>query len=93
MQQLIESGAIVDIMLLVVVIEVSLLFVYWRATGRGVAPRALWPNVGAGACLMLALRGSLTGSAWVWIAVALIGALICHALDLTVRWRGASISS
>ena len=49
MQELIASGRIVDLILGLVVLEAIALFAWHRATGRGIAPRALVFNLLAGA--------------------------------------------
>ena len=89
MREIIESGAIVDVMLLFVAIEVALLLLIRRRSGAGIAPRALLLNVGAGVSLMLALRTALVGAGWTWIAACLVGALVFHVADLAERWRPA----
>ena len=91
MPELIESGAIIDLMLLFVLIEVAALLVYRRRTGQGIAPRSLLLNVGAGVSLMLALRAVLTGAPWEWLAVWLVSSLVFHVADLADRWQRAGI--
>lgn len=86
-ENLITSGRIVDLMLLFVLLEIAALLMWHRRTGRGIAPRALLLNVGAGVSLMLALRTVLTGAPWTWTAACLIGALFFHVADLGQRWR------
>ena len=88
MSELFGSGHIADLILLLVVIEGLLLAAYRSLTGRGIAAYALWGNLASGACLLLALRGALTGSHWTWIALALAGGLAAHVADLACRWRG-----
>lgn len=87
MAELIESGGIIDLMLLFVLIEVGALMLYWRRTGHGIAPISLLLNVGAGTSLMLALRAALTGSPWQWLAVWLVSSLVFHVADLAGRWH------
>ena len=84
---LIDSGRIVELMAVVVALELVVLVAYWRRTGRGVAPRALLANLGAGGSLMLALRAALTGAGALAVAACLIAALVCHVADLALRWR------
>lgn len=86
MQSLIESGRIVDIVLAVLVIEVVLLALWHRRTGRGVAAVPAFLNAGAGGSLALALRAALTGSGWQWITLWLLCALVFHSADLVRRW-------
>ncbi|MEO1247374.1 MAG: hypothetical protein AAFX56_16935 [Pseudomonadota bacterium] len=89
LQELITSGRIVDIMLAFVVLEVALLLGYRQITGRGIAPRWLLINIGAGGSLMLALRAVFVEADWKIVAACLIAALVFHVADLAQRWRGA----
>ncbi|HQR75047.1 MAG TPA: hypothetical protein PLR35_01345 [Burkholderiaceae bacterium] len=88
MQQLVASGRIVDLILVLVAVELAV-FGYMRARrGRGIAWHALLPNLLAGAALLLALRAAITGAAWPWIAAWLAAAGLAHVADLRVRWDG-----
>lgn len=87
MAQLFTSGRIADILLAIIVIEAVAISAYWRATGRGIAPRDLLPNLIAGAMLVLALRFALVGMDWTWIAGALAAAGAASVVDLKRRWR------
>jgi len=85
-EPLIDSGRIVDLMALFVLLEVAALLWWRRRTGRGIATAPLLANIGAGTCLMFALRVALTdGPAWA-LAAWLIGSLVCHLADLALRW-------
>ncbi|ACA18090.1 conserved hypothetical protein [Methylobacterium sp. 4-46] len=84
MSDLFGSGRIVDLVLALVALEAVALTAWRRRAGRPGLP-GLLVNLASGACLMLALRAALVGAAWTWIALALAGAGIAHALDL--RWR------
>ncbi len=86
MSALFASGRVVDAILLVVLAEAVALALLHRATGRGPPPAALLPNLAAGACLLLALRGALRGAAWPFLALCLLGSLVAHLADLRVRW-------
>lgn len=87
MSELLASGRMIDFILVLVALEAVALLMYHRRTKRGVAPAALLFNLAAGACLLLAARGALTGAAWPWVAAALFGALCAHLLDLAQRWN------
>ena len=80
------SPHVVDFMLLFVAAEIVVLLAWRRRTGRGIATRPLLKNLGAGVSLMLALRASLAGAGWHWVAVCLISALGFHLADLRERW-------
>lgn len=84
---LINSGRIVDVMVVFVVIEVAILIVYWRRTGRGVPLIPLLANVGAGGSLMLALGASLKGYDAHVVAMCLLSSLVFHLTDLAIRWK------
>lgn len=87
LDDLIGSGRIVDIMVVFVVIEVMVLIIYWRRTGKGVPTIPLLANIGAGGSLMLALGATLKGMSPTTIAVCLIASLIFHMTDLAIRWQ------
>jgi len=89
LQELIESGRIVDVMLVFVILEVALLLGYHWITGRGIPARWLLINIGAGGSLMLALRAVFAEAEWWVVATCLIAALVFHVADLAQRWRGA----
>jgi len=85
--ELLQSPRLVDLILALVALEALALIVLWRTTGRGPAPGRLLPNLAAGACLLLALRGALAGAGAGWVGVSLAAALAAHVVDLVVRWR------
>jgi hypothetical protein len=66
---LFASGRVVDLILGLTLLEGLALALLHRRTGRGVAPADLVPNLLAGACLLLAVRGALTGAWWGWVAL------------------------
>ncbi len=89
-QSLIESGRIVDLMLLFVVVEVAAIaFIRYRRTGD-LSLLPLIANIGAGASLMVALRISLTSGSWQGITACLLAALVFHAMDIAFRWENLS---
>lgn len=90
MDELFSSGRVVDIALAALALEAAVLTVVYRRTGRGLSWPVLWPNLLAGAGLLLALRGALTGAHWRWVALALLVALGANLLDLRVRSRRGS---
>ena len=79
--ELFQSGRIIDLILMLVALEVCALPWLLRRRGTALRTRDLLPNITAGIALMLAVRLSLTGENWQWIAAAL-GA---HLLDLWMR--------
>ncbi len=87
MDEFFASGRVADLLLGLMVLEAALLGVYRHLTGRGPALAGLLANLGAGACLLLALRALLSGAGWLLAALWLVGALILHLGDLAARWR------
>ena len=88
-------AATLDAVLILVVMEAVALALHHRRTGRGVAPRHLFPNLAAGFCLTLVARlcaagGGAPPASRVTLAAVgavLFAALLAHLLDLAVRWR------
>ena len=80
-----QSGRIIDLILVLVVLEVAALPWLLRWLGTAVTAGSLLPNILAGIALMLAVRLSLTGEDWTLIAAALAGALLAHLADLWLR--------
>ncbi len=87
MAEMFASGRLVDLVLIVVVVEATVLLLLWRRAGRGVAPSDLLPNLCAGAFLLLALRAALAGAGWMTAAFCLAGAGLAHLADIHRRWR------
>jgi len=87
MQELFASGSIVALILGLMLVEGLLLGVFHRATGRGIAPLDLAPNLAAGALLLLALRAALVDASPLAPAPWLAAALLAHLADLARRWR------
>ena len=87
MDEFFASGRVADLLLGLMALEAALFGGYHRLTGRGPPLPGLLANLGAGACLLLALRAILTGVGWQVAALCLLGALILHLADLRARWR------
>ncbi|MGJ4952780.1 hypothetical protein [Bradyrhizobium sp. HKCCYLS20291] len=87
MDELFHSPHLVDLILLVVALEFIALTWIWRRRRRGISPRALLPNLLAGACLLLALRCALTDAPWFWLAGCLAASGVANVADLRQRWR------
>jgi hypothetical protein len=81
------SGEVAIAILAAMLIELFALIWLRRRIGHGPGVAELVTGLGAGASLLLALRASLTGTQWRYIAVWLIVALAAHVADLTLRWR------
>lgn len=76
----------VDAILLLVTLEAAALVLWHRRTGGGPEPWRVLPNLAAGFCLLLALRGCLSGAGGATLALCLAGALLAHLADLRARW-------
>jgi hypothetical protein len=89
MQQLVLSGRIIDLILLLVAAEIMVFGFMWSRRRVGPGWRALLPNLLAGAALLLAVRAAIIGATWPWTAVWLAAAGLAHAADLRARWHNA----
>ncbi len=78
---------VVDGVIVLTVIELIVLAVLYRRTGRGVDPSEILFNVLSGLSLMVAVRIALTDLPLILVLGALLGAGIFHGLDLLRRWR------
>ena len=85
LQSLIESGRIVDLVLAVLALEVAGLALWRRWRGRPMRLVAIAAAALPGACLLLALRGALTGAEAWWVALWLAASFPAHLLDLRLR--------
>ena len=89
LRELITSGRIVDVVLVVMSIELIVSALIAKRRGIPLDVPGLAFNIGAGASLALALRASLTGSGWEWVAGWLVSSLVFHVLDVGRRWQQA----
>jgi len=80
------TGRIVDGILALMVLELIVLIIVRKKTGRGLTTGKLMVSLAAGAALLLALRSALAGLPWHNVALWLIVALAAHVLDLKLRW-------
>lgn len=87
MKALFGSGRVVDLILVLMVLEALALWAWRRRTGEGPPPAALLVTLGAGACLLLALRAALAGSGWEVVGIWLAVGLAAHLADLRTRWK------
>jgi hypothetical protein len=80
------TGRIVDAILALMVLELIVLIIVRKKTGRGLTTGKLLVSLSAGAALLLALHAALVGKPWQGVAPWLIVALAAHLLDLKLRW-------
>ena len=72
-------------------VECGVLIFYHHLTKRGLAPKDYFLNLGAGLCLMLALRSALASAGWAWMVLCLMAAGLAHGADLWTRWRRSQV--
>lgn len=89
MAEFVSSGLAIDLVLGFLFLEGLLLVLIHRRWGIGVPPAKLWPMLGAGAGLLLAMRAGITGAGWCWVLAGLLLALCAHLYDLQGRWRSS----
>ncbi|RTL66330.1 MAG: hypothetical protein EKK41_19000 [Hyphomicrobiales bacterium] len=82
MADLFTGGRIVDIIFAVMAVEALVLILVLRRPAGMVATMLL-----PGACLLLALRGALTGAHWSLLAGSLALAFVAHLVDVGRRAR------
>jgi hypothetical protein len=80
MQDLIASGRIVDIILVVMLLEMGVLLATRRLPAADIAFMML-----PGACLLLALRAALVGAPWGYVAASLAASFVAHMIDVFRR--------
>lgn len=87
MERFFSSGLAADLVAGLICIEA--LWLAWRhhRTGQGPRPVEALAMLGAGLGLVFALRCSLTGAPWPWVALWLSAAGLAHGLDLRQRHR------
>ena len=86
MEQWYASGALVDAVMALTALELLALWLFYKRTGRGLAPADYLLNGLAGLALMLALRGALMPH-WGLMALGLVAAGAAHYCDLLWRLR------
>ena len=81
MRAFFSSGHAVDVILAVLALEAVALIAFLRARPVTTVLAAAAPGI----CLLLALRDSLTGAGWEWIAFWLMLSFPAHLMDLWLR--------
>ena len=86
MADMIINAALIDWILALVALE-GVAVLGWRAvSGRGPQPLAFLSNLVAGAFLLVALRGAVSGASGAGIAACMFAGCLAHVVDLTARW-------
>jgi hypothetical protein len=83
---------VAELIIGLMLIEMMVLAVIHRKTGRGVPPPELGVSLAAGIALLLALRDALAGSPWQHAAMWLLLALFAHVAYLALGWRSNRVS-
>jgi hypothetical protein len=83
----IATGRAAELILVLTLFEALALVVYHRRTGSGLMPDQFLPNMLAGDFLLLAWIASAHAAPWPYAAAALLAALLCHMMDVVLRWR------
>jgi hypothetical protein len=84
---LIRAGLLVDVALAFMALELLLVIIVHRRTGRGPQPLDICASLVAGGALLVALQFALRGQPWPGVAVCLLVSLGGHVWDLWRRWR------
>ena len=90
MIELIESGRIADLILVLMVVEGVVLSVLALLGRLNASIAGLLLNLAAGGFLLLGLGAAFGGSGWMTVGAWLSGALLAHVGDLVIRLRGKS---
>jgi hypothetical protein len=85
MEELIRSGQIANVILVVLAAETALLGGYLWRKGQSRALFSLIASSLAGGGLVLAFREVMRGSGWLFVAIYLAAALLAHVADIALR--------
>lgn len=90
MQQIITSGEIISLIIVIMAFEMLFLLVIKHRTGRGPKIGEYLPHQLAGLFMLLSLRSALVGQSWPFIASGLLGSFICHLVFLKTLMKDRS---
>jgi hypothetical protein len=90
---LFRDGRIADVVLFFMAIEAVVLVWFARRYAGGLGSLQVLSALLPGLFLVLALRAALLHSDWVWIALALLGALVTHCIDMKARFQSRASAS
>lgn len=82
-------GRLIDIALVAIAVEIVVLLVYRRATGRGLKPIDLLGQLLAGAFLLGAVRAAVAGVDGQIVLLLVTASLPTHLFDIVRRARAA----
>lgn len=87
------DGSITYLVLAVMLVEALVLLTLSRRSSAHFSAASIASALLPGFFLALALRAALIHAEWFWIALALIGALITHLVDMRMRLQSHVASS
>ena len=87
------DGSIADLVLAVMLIEAAVLLAFSRRGTSRLSAASIMSALLPGFFLALALRAAFVRAGWLWIALALIGALITHLVDMRMRFQSRPVTS
>ena len=85
MGDLVASGQLVTLILVVIAIEVLVAGYYCWRRQKTLLLLSFVANGLAGASLVLALRAALQQTGWLFVAIYLLGGLLAHVADVVLR--------
>jgi hypothetical protein len=85
--ELFASARIVDLIVGFMLLELMVLIIVRKKTGKGLPAWQCLISLAAGFSLLMALRAALLQAPWMTMAAWLLLALAAHLADLVVRWR------
>ncbi len=87
MSDIFSDTGIIDIVIACTLLEWCGLFLWYRFTGRGLAPVELRFTLLSGLCLMFAVRCALSGLPQFLVMLSLCAAGATHIADIRRRWK------
>jgi hypothetical protein len=85
--ELFATARIVDVIVGFMLLELMVLIIVRKKSGKGIATLDLAASLAAGLSLLMALRAALLHDSWMTMAAWLLLALFAHVADLARRWR------
>ena len=87
MSDIFSDTGIIDIVIACTLLEWCGLWLWYRFTGRGLAPVELRLTLLSGLCLMFAVRCALSGLPQFLVMLSLLAAGATHFVDIRRRWK------
>jgi hypothetical protein len=87
MKALFDSGALIDVALIVIALELAALIAFRSRIAQGLRPLDIFGQLAAGALLLLGVRCAVIGSDYRWTLLCLTASFPAHLFDLSRRAR------